>query len=142
MIPELLITSKRLVESVEFDVNGTQGAGGHGGLTSDKTLRAAGDLRILIDRAEHAACERAASNPMGPPSPEVDVSSDGRLLVLLMQALRKIAALRDSEAAEPFDDALDIADTAIAANAARFSAAVAQAIEQADAPKSTGGDHG
>lgn len=61
MIPELLIASKRLVESVEFDVNGTQGAGGHGGLTSDKTLRAAGELRILIDRAEHAAIESERS---------------------------------------------------------------------------------
>lgn len=61
MITEFLIASKRLVESVEFDVNGTQGKGGHGGLTSDKTLRAAGELRILIDRAERATADLAVS---------------------------------------------------------------------------------
>ncbi len=54
MIDDLKSAAKRLVASVEFDVNGIQGKGGHGGLTSDKSLRAAGDLRIILDRLENA----------------------------------------------------------------------------------------
>lgn len=54
MIEDLKIAAKRIVESVEFDVNGLHGKGGHGGLTSDKSLRAAGELRIILDRMDKA----------------------------------------------------------------------------------------
>lgn len=54
---EIIEVAKRLVESVEFDVNGLNGKGGHGGLTSDKTLRTAGELRVIIDRAERETGE-------------------------------------------------------------------------------------
>lgn len=57
MIEDFKIAAKRLVESVEFDVNGLHGKGGHGGLTSDKSLRAAGELRIILDRLEKTAIE-------------------------------------------------------------------------------------
>ena len=47
---DLVSGAKRLIDSVEFDVNGTHGKGGNGGLTSDQTIRSAGDLRIIISR--------------------------------------------------------------------------------------------
>lgn len=56
---EIIDVAKRLIESVEFDVNGLHGKGGHGGLTSDKTLRTAGELRVIIDRAEREAGDTA-----------------------------------------------------------------------------------
>lgn len=83
-----------------------------------------------------------ANNPAESPLPEANETSRVSLLVLLMQSLRRIAALRDSEAGEPFDEALDIADAAIAANAAHLSAAVADAVAHASAPKFSGGEHG
>ncbi|WP_156390366.1 hypothetical protein [Rhizobium sp. Root1203] len=46
----LMAAAKKLVESVEFDVNGIHGKGGNGGLTSDRTLRASGEVRIILDR--------------------------------------------------------------------------------------------
>jgi hypothetical protein len=63
-----------------------------------------------------------------PPSPAPSSAGNGFMLATAMQALRQIAALRDSEANEPFDEALNIADAAIDANAASFSAAVAEAL--------------
>lgn len=44
----------------------------------------------------------------------------------LVQAIREISELRDSEAAEPFDDALDIADAALSAYAAPTPPAAVQ----------------
>lgn len=55
MTDDLIKAAKTLIENVEFDVNGLHGKGGHGGLTSDKTLRSAGELRVIIDRVERAA---------------------------------------------------------------------------------------
>lgn len=55
MTKELLRLAKLLVESVEFDVNGVHGKGGNGGLTSDQTLKAAGQMRVLISKIERAA---------------------------------------------------------------------------------------
>lgn len=50
MIEFLLAAAKALIDSVEYDVNGVNGKGGNGGLTSDKTLRAAGQLRVELSR--------------------------------------------------------------------------------------------
>lgn len=61
MTDDLTKAAKMLVESVEFDVNGLHGKGGHGGLTSDKTLRAASELRVIIDRMENARLKDPAS---------------------------------------------------------------------------------
>lgn len=52
---QLLSLAKRLVERVEFDVNGVHGKGGNGGLTSDDTLRTAGEMRVLISKMERAS---------------------------------------------------------------------------------------
>lgn len=54
MTQDFIEAVKALIDSVEYDVNGMHGKGGHGGLTSDKTLRAASELRVMIDRAENA----------------------------------------------------------------------------------------
>jgi hypothetical protein len=43
----------KLIRCVEFDVNGMNGKGGNGGLTSDDTLRAAGQLRMLLTKMEN-----------------------------------------------------------------------------------------
>lgn len=50
MLDSILKAAKVLIDSVEYDVNGVNGKGGNGGLTSDKTLRAAGQLRIELSR--------------------------------------------------------------------------------------------
>lgn len=52
MTDEIVVSAKVLIESVEFDVNGANGKGGHGGLTSNETIRAAGKLRVMISRYE------------------------------------------------------------------------------------------
>ena len=48
--------AEELIESISFDVNGitlpTAMAGGHGGLTSDKTLQLAGEMRMLLWKRE------------------------------------------------------------------------------------------
>lgn len=49
-LEKVLAAAKVLIDSVEFDVNGTNGKGGNGGLTSDKTLHAAGALRLALSR--------------------------------------------------------------------------------------------
>lgn len=49
---DLIKRAKKLIASVEFDVNGFQGKGGNGGLTSNDTIRAAGDLRVAISKIE------------------------------------------------------------------------------------------
>lgn len=50
MIDDVLKAAKALIDSVEFDVNGINGKGGNGGLTSDTTIRAAGTLRVMMSR--------------------------------------------------------------------------------------------
>jgi hypothetical protein len=50
--PSLIGLARKLVERVEFDVNGVNGKGGNGGLTSDDTLRAAGELRVVLSRIQ------------------------------------------------------------------------------------------
>lgn len=52
MIEDLIKRAKKLISSVEFDVNGFQGKGGNGGLTSNDTIRAAGELRVAISKIE------------------------------------------------------------------------------------------
>jgi hypothetical protein len=47
---EVLKAAKALIDSVEYDVNGVNGKGGNGGLTSDTTIRAAGTLRVALSR--------------------------------------------------------------------------------------------
>lgn len=47
---EIIKAAEKLIQSVEFDVNGTNGKGGNGGLTSNDTLQAAGDLRVKLSR--------------------------------------------------------------------------------------------
>lgn len=49
---DLIRGAKALIDSVEFDVNGKNGKGGNGGLTSNDTLRMAGQLRVIISRIE------------------------------------------------------------------------------------------
>ena len=43
-----------LVESVEFDVSGDKmtGQGGHGGLTSNETIKVCGRARMLMNKQE------------------------------------------------------------------------------------------
>lgn len=50
ILAQLEAAAARLVQSVEFDMNGQFGKGGNGGLTSDQTLRASGEVRIILDR--------------------------------------------------------------------------------------------
>ena len=50
LLDELLSLAEALIRSVEYDVNGTAGKGGNGGLTSNETIHAAGLLRIVISR--------------------------------------------------------------------------------------------
>lgn len=47
---QLEAAAARLVQCVEFDVNGQYGKGGNGGLTSDETLRTSNEVRIILDR--------------------------------------------------------------------------------------------
>ncbi|WP_430256511.1 hypothetical protein [Neorhizobium sp. DAR64872/K0K18] len=51
---DVLKAAKKLITSVEFDVNGMNGKGGNGGLTSNDTLHAAGTLRLILSRHEKA----------------------------------------------------------------------------------------
>lgn len=52
---DVLKAAKKLITSVEFDVNGVNGKGGNGGLTSNDTLHAAGTLRLILSRHEKVA---------------------------------------------------------------------------------------
>ena len=53
IVDKLLFRAEALVNSVEFDVNGTNGKGGNGGLVSIDTLRAVSNLRQQIHSAKH-----------------------------------------------------------------------------------------
>lgn len=57
MIEDLVKRAKKLIDAVEFDVNGFQGKGGNGGLTSNDTLRAAGELRVAISKVQKGPAE-------------------------------------------------------------------------------------
>ena len=50
--------AEKLIASVDFDVNGLHGKGGHGGLTSNDTIRAADELRLAISRWRKARGEQ------------------------------------------------------------------------------------
>ncbi|WP_430251277.1 hypothetical protein [Neorhizobium sp. DAR64860/K0K1] len=54
----LIVAAQKLVQSVEKDVNGIHGKGGNGGLTSDDTIRAAGEVRVLLSKLEDGRCPR------------------------------------------------------------------------------------
>ena len=47
---DIVKAANKLIECVEFDMNGAGGKGGNGGLLSDTTLRAAHDLRVIMSR--------------------------------------------------------------------------------------------
>jgi hypothetical protein len=47
---DIVKAAKKLIDCVEFDMNGAGGKGGNGGLLSDTTLRAAHDLRVIMSR--------------------------------------------------------------------------------------------
>jgi len=47
---DIIKAAKKLIDCVEFDMNGAGGKGGNGGLLSDTTLRAAHDLRVIMSR--------------------------------------------------------------------------------------------
>ena len=73
----LIAGAKTLIDKVEFDINGTHGKGGNGGLISDETIRAAGDLRIILSRiSEHPA---PADHVLGIAADNIDdkISSGG-----------------------------------------------------------------
>ncbi|SMD18270.1 hypothetical protein [Rhizobium sp. RU36D] len=83
----------RLIESVEFDVNGSSGQGGNGGLISDKTIRAAGELRILLSRT---------------PSPlQPDMSKVTRLVATMIDVLRREISYGDRDRAREKFNELD-----------------------------------
>lgn len=44
----LVAKTEELIDSVEFDVNGASGRGGHGGLISIETLKVTGELRQRV----------------------------------------------------------------------------------------------
>lgn len=48
--PAFLKAVQILIQTIKFDVNGTAGKGGNGGLTSDKAIRQSGELNIMMDR--------------------------------------------------------------------------------------------
>lgn len=50
----LIKAGKALIDAVNFDVNGINGKGGNGGLTSNDTIRRADELRLIISRYEAA----------------------------------------------------------------------------------------
>ena len=53
-VDKLIFRAEVLIDSVEFDVNGTNGKGGHGGLVSIDTLRAVSNLRQQIHSARRS----------------------------------------------------------------------------------------
>ncbi len=55
-IDALIRRAERLIDSVGFDAHGNAGHGGHGGLLSDETLKAADLLRIEVHRLKRKQC--------------------------------------------------------------------------------------
>lgn len=55
--------AKKLIDCVEFDMNGAGGKGGNGGLLSDTTLRAAHDLRVIMSREAISAWKTMDTAP-------------------------------------------------------------------------------
>lgn len=51
-VSDLIKAAKKLIVAVSYDVNGIGGKGGNGGLTSNDTIRASDELRLLINRYE------------------------------------------------------------------------------------------
>lgn len=52
---DLVSAAAKLADRVDYDMNGRAGQGGNGGLLSDETLRAAGELRLAISRYRNLA---------------------------------------------------------------------------------------
>jgi hypothetical protein len=48
----VIAAARKLIDAVSFDVNGIDGRGGNGGLTSTETVRASDELRLAIYRFE------------------------------------------------------------------------------------------
>lgn len=48
----VVVAARKLIDAVGFDVNGIEGRGGNGGLTSTETVRASDELRLAIYRFE------------------------------------------------------------------------------------------
>lgn len=72
---ELEKAARKLADAVEFDMNGTTGKGGNGGLLSDTTLRAAHEVQALFNRPEKAPTDTlftlewwAAPRPLAHPA--------------------------------------------------------------------------
>lgn len=61
----IIKAAMKLVASVEFDVNGTMGKGGNGGLTSCETIHAAGLLRLEISRFQQPRTPAGSAKPEG-----------------------------------------------------------------------------
>ena len=49
-VEALVQKAVRLIDSVEFDMNGEAGTGGNGGLVSTETMLAVGELRKAVHR--------------------------------------------------------------------------------------------
>ncbi len=58
--PAFLKAVETLIQTIQFDVNGTAGKGGNGGLTSDKAIRQSGELNIMMDRIKKQEAETSA----------------------------------------------------------------------------------
>lgn len=54
---DLAKAARRLADLVEYDMNGTSGKGGNGGLMSDETLRAACEVHAILNRKTPDAAE-------------------------------------------------------------------------------------
>jgi hypothetical protein len=53
-VADVIAAARKLINAVGFDVNGINGRGGNGGLTSTETVRASDELRLAIYRLERA----------------------------------------------------------------------------------------
>ncbi len=51
-VEALVQKAEKLIDSIEFDVNGAAGRGGNGGLTSNDTMQAAGELRVAVHQVK------------------------------------------------------------------------------------------
>lgn len=61
---DIIKAAKKLIDCVEFDMNGAGGKGGNGGLLSDATLRAAHDLRVIMSREAEPKAYNIGINTM------------------------------------------------------------------------------
>ena len=71
-VADVIKAAMRLVKAVEFDVSGTAGQGGNGGLTSRDTIHAAGLLRLEISRFDNPRTPDGPGNMEGKNDGESD----------------------------------------------------------------------